>query len=307
MVLHVEESQPLYESVASYVSRCWGVPSGRFPGCQPVSIERRHFSQLRAHPYVVCEKTDGDRCMLVALRVNGRNVCVFVDRSMRVRQITINLGRRAYEGTILEGELYANTLLLYDALVVDGVPIGQCGFLDRYDALERFVKACISMKSDEYRIVLKTFFVLEEFDVFMHRHLPTVKQEIDGVIFTPVNEPVRTGTHETMFKWKPKGKNTVDFRMERDGQAWRLYVQERGKPVYESTIPPGRIAEEPDWFEDGAIVECEYVTDEIPMWWRPLKRRLDKQHPNNRRTYYRTIVNIKEDIKMDEFANLLKV
>ena len=57
------------------------------------------------------------------------------------------------------------------------------------------------------------------------------------------------------------------------------------------------------WFEDGAIVECRYMTWESPMWWQPLKRRRDKNHPNNRRTFYRTIVNIKEDIKMKEFLD----
>ena len=301
---HIDETSPLYDAIARFVSRCWGTPPGRFPGCQPVSIERRHFKQLRANPYVVCEKTDGERCMLAALSVNGIPMCVLIDRSMRARQVSINLGRRAYEGTILEGELYENKLLLYDGLIIDGCPVGHLGFIDRYDALERFVKTCIPMRSDAYRLILKKFFVLDEFREFMEHHLPAVEQEVDGIILTPVDEPVRTGTHETMFKWKPRDKNTVDFRMERDGDTWRLYVQERGKPVFESFIPPGRIADEPDWFEDGAIVECEYVTSETPMWWRPLKRRTDKTHPNNRRTYYRTIVNIKEDIKIEEFKDV---
>ena len=84
--------------------------------------------------------------------------------------------------------------------------------------------------------------------------------------------------------------------------AWRLYVQEKGKMYFESEIPQNRIPDEA-WFEDGAIVECRYVTWESPMWWQPLKRRRDKKHPNNRRTFYRTIVNIKEDIKMKEFLD----
>jgi hypothetical protein len=71
---------------------------------------------------------------------------------------------------------------------------------------------------------------------------------------------------------------------------------------FESEIPLNRIADEP-WFEDGAIVECMYMTWEEPMWWKPLKRRRDKTHPNNRRTFYRTIVNIKENIKMKEFLD----
>jgi len=45
----------------------------------------------------------------------------------------------------------------------------------------------------------------------MDVYLPNVKQEMDGLIFTPINEPIRIGTHETMFKWKPRNKNTIDF------------------------------------------------------------------------------------------------
>tara|TARA_B100001540_G_scaffold283163_1_gene274484 strand:+ start:135 stop:608 length:474 start_codon:yes stop_codon:yes gene_type:complete len=154
---------------------------------------------------------------------------------------------------------------------------------------------------------------MRNFETFMDEYLPKVEQKIDGLVFTPVNEPVRIGTHETMFKWKPLEKNTVDFLMKKEPSretpgfkpgplAWRLYIQEKGKLYFESEIPLNRIPDEP-WFEDGAIVECMYMTWEEPMWWKPLKRRRDKTHPNNRRTFYRTIVNIKENIKMKEFLD----
>ena len=54
------------------------------------------------------------------------------------------------------------------------------------------------------------------FEVFMDEYLPTVQQKIDGLVFTPVYDPIRLGTHETMFKWKPLEKNTVDFLMKRE-------------------------------------------------------------------------------------------
>jgi hypothetical protein len=49
------------------------------------------------------------------------------------------------------------------------------------------------------------------------------------------------------------------------------------------------------------IVECEFMENDVPMWWRPIMERKDKTYPNNRRTFYRTIVNIREDIKMKDF------
>ena len=175
------------------------------------------------------------------------------------------------------------------------------------------MKCIIYMKYDKHRLKMKTFHMMKDFKVFMDEYLPTVQQKIDGLVFTPMHDPIRLGTHETMFKWKPQEKNTVDFLMKREPSretpgfkagvpTWRLYVQEKGKPVFESELPFNRMEDEP-WFEDGAIVECKYITWEEPMWWRPLKRRTDKTHPNNRRTFYRTIVNIKENIQMKEFLD----
>ena len=85
---------------------------------------------------------------------------------------------------------------------------------------------------------------------------------------------------------------------------WKLYVQEKGKLIFESAIPHNRL-DNYNWFEDGAIVECMYITWESPMWWKPLKRRYDKTYPNNRRTFYRTIVNIQEDIQLKDFLDCI--
>ena len=305
-------SSPLREHVVSFIHHVWG-SKDYFPGPQPISIERKHFPVLRSAEYVVCEKTDGERHMMVALMYEGKPKCFFVNRAFDMIEVKINLNKKAYEGTILDGELYDNTLMVYDSVLVNGVLVAHQNLDERLAAAEEMMKFIIYMKSDKYRLKMKTFHMMKDFGVFMDEHLPTVQQKIDGLVFTPVYEPIRLGTHETMFKWKPLEKNTVDFLMKREPTretpgckpgplAWRLYVQEKGKLYFESEIPQNRISDEP-WFEDGAIVECRYVTWESPMWWKPLKRRRDKTHPNNRRTFYRTIVNIKEDIQMKEFLD----
>jgi hypothetical protein len=305
-------SSTLHEHVVNFIHHVWR-SKDYFPGPQPISIERKHFPILKSSEYVVCEKTDGERHMMVALMYEGKPKCVFVNRAFNMFEVKINLNKKAYDGTILDGELYENTLMVYDALLVNGNPVGHLILDERLAEAENMMKFIIYMKFDKYRLKMKTFHMMKDFDVFMDEYLPTVQQKIDGLVFTPMNEPVRVGTHETMFKWKPQEKNTVDFLMKREPTretpgfkagplAWRLYVQEKGKLIFESEIPQNRIDDEP-WFEDGAIVECKYVTWEEPMWWKPLKRRTDKTHPNNRRTFYRTIVNIKENIQMKEFLD----
>jgi hypothetical protein len=310
--MSIKLESPLYKYVVKYIHTKWG-SKDYFPGPQPVSIEHRHFPVLKGAEYLVCEKTDGERYMMVACMFEGKKKCVFVNRAFNMFEVPINLKKSVYDGTILDGELYEDTLMVYDAVWVNGESVWNLNLMKRLDAARSIMKSVIYMKSDQYRLKCKTFHQMREFGKFMDVYLPTVQQKIDGLVFTPVNEPVRIGTHETMFKWKPQEKNTVDFLMKREPSretpgfkpgtpAWRLYVQEKGKLFFESELPFNRMEDEP-WFEDGAIVECKYVTWEEPMWWKPLKRRTDKNYPNNRRTFYRTIVNIKENIQMKEFLD----
>ena len=299
-------SPELHEHVVKFIHHVWG-SKDYFPGPQPISIEYKHFPVLKSGEYVVCEKTDGERHMMVATTFEGKPKCLFVNRAFEMIEVKINLNKKAYEGTILDGELYDNTLMVYDALLVCGEPVGHLNLFGRLQAADKLLKCIIYMKFDKYRMKMKTFHSMRDYDYFMYEYLPKVEQNVDGLVFTPVNEPVRIGTHETLFKWKPRNKNTVDFQMKRGTSfkgepVWKLYVQEKGKLVYESEFSIDQMNE--PWFEDGAIVECMYITwEDGPLWWKPLKRRRDKTHPNNRRTFYRTIVNIKEDIQMKEFLD----
>jgi len=292
--MSIKLESPLYKYVVQYIHAKWG-SKDYFPGPQPISIEHRHFPVLKGAEYLVCEKTDGERYMMVACMFEGKKKCIFVNRAFNMFEVPINLKKSAYDGTILDGELYEDTLMVYDAVWVNGESVWDLNLMKRLEAARSIMKSIIYMKSDQYRLKCKTFHQMREFGKFMDEYLPTVKQKIDGLVFTPVNEPIRIGTHETMFKWKPQEKNTVDFLMKWEPSretpgfkpgtpAWRLYVQEKGKLFFESEIPFNRMEDEP-WFEDGAIVECKYITHEEPMWWRPLKRRTDKNYPNNRRTF----------------------
>lgn len=290
------------DHVLAYVRQVFGTPEGRFPGCQPVSVELKHFPILRENDYVVCEKTDGVRHLLVFLAVNGHRKSVLIDRSFKITEVSLNARKQAYDGTVLDGELYENTFLAYDAIMVENVPVGGWDFLRRLDAMQKFVSTLVVMKFDPCKVRVKTFHALPDFQTFMDDYLPTVKEKVDGLVFTPVNAPVKLGTHETMFKWKPREKNTVDFQLRWDEhrKVWRMYVQERGELVYETDSP-----ENHPWFRNDMIVECQYVTDDVPMWWKVVNVRTDKTYPNNRRTFYRTIVNIKEDIKMRDFLSVI--
>jgi len=287
------------DAVKEFIHSSWGT-SEYFPGPQPISIERRHFSILKGGTYAVCEKSDGVRHVLVSLMFGDKKICALVNRAFEIREVSLNLPKIAYQGTILDGELVDNEFLVYDAVVVSGTNVMALDLYKRLDAAKKVVSGTIRMKSDPVKLKMKTFFNFKDYKKFITEHIPTVTYKIDGLVFTPVNEPVRTGTHETMFKWKPRDNNTIDFQCKRWEQQdkWGLYVIEKGKLVFESELKPEK---SPDWLTEDCIVECQYMCDEYPRWWKPIGLRTDKTHPNNRRTFYRTLVNIRENIQIDEF------
>jgi len=299
--LYVNRDDPIYTYAISFMETHWGV-KGTFPGCQPVSIEYKHFGILTSQPYTVCEKTDGVRYMLLAFMFGNKKRCMFVNRALDMFECALNFRKPIYEGTILEGELYEDTFMIYDCLLTSGIVVGNKNFIDRLDDTEKVIKMLTVLKYDPIKMKVKKFYMLNDFELFMNEYLPTVTQKIDGLIFTPIRATIKTGTHETMFKWKPRDKNTIDFQFKKKGTIWRLYVQERGKLIFESEIREDQVPHGVHVEED-AIVECQYMHQDEPMWWKPAQRRHDKTYPNGRRTFYRTLVNIKEDIKMGDFLS----
>jgi mRNA guanylyltransferase len=303
--LSVKREDPLYKYTLDFMEHHWNTKGkGIFPGSQPISIEYRHFDILKSSPYVVCEKTDGVRFMMLAFMFDNKKKTIFVNRALEMFDCPLNFRKLVYDGTIVEGEMYGDTFMMYDMLMSCGKIIGDQDFLTRLDHMEKFKKMLMSLKYDPVKLALKTFHLMSDFEEFMDKYLPTVQQEIDGLIFTPINDTVKTGTHETMFKWKPRDKNTIDFQLKRRGDVWRLHVQERGKLVFESELRDEWVPlKAREWLKEDAIIECQYMFQDSPMWWKPVALRSDKTFPNSRRTFYRTLVNIREDIAMVDFLD----
>ena len=279
-----------------------------FPAPQPISVERRHFGQLNSHPYVVSPKADGERFLLVTLGDRS----VLINRGFEETDIKFRFKKNAFEGTILDVEKIGNRILVFDAYQVNGEIIKNKGLDERLERATALVKSVLKTSKDPFKIEMKPVFERDELEKAIKTDFG---YETDGLIFTPKDEPARVGTHETMFKWKPLEKNTVDFqvvpstRMHDCRQemiyGYDLYVQEHGKKICEGRLPQDLV--EPHWRpimdagkEHCLILECEYIQGEV-NFWRPIGIRRDKTMPNARRTFQRTLVNIEEDIQWKEF------
>ena len=300
----VQKKSRMHQHLVNFLHTTWNSSNKSFfPGPQPISIERQHFGTLRRNDYVVCEKTDGVRHALLATMYDNKKMCVLVDRSQEMYLLPLNLPKPMFLGTVMDGELVKTTdagwcFMVYDCLLVSNKLVGHERLPKRIEEANAAICGIMKIAKDPLKVKIKTFWPLLNFKEFMERKFP---YETDGVVFTPVNEPVRIGTHESLFKWKPRDSNTIDFQMKWRGDKWGMYIQEKGKLIFESELWPEQCTEF-DVKED-QIIECQYVHWEEPRWWKPLNIRKDKTHPNNRRTFYRTLVNIAENIELTEFSS----
>ena len=290
----------LAQTIINFVYTSWDYQGQYFPGPQPISIERKHFSILSQGNHLVCEKSDGVRHLFVAMMYQDKKVAFFINRSFEIIYIRVVFAKHVYQGTILDGELMENSYLIYDAIRVSDTDVMKRNFIERLTFAETVTKGILKV-ANQISFTVKTFFYMND-STFWDSYLPNLNYKTDGIVCTPIYDTITTGTHENMFKWKPCEKNTIDFMAKKalighGSPKWNLYVQEKGKLIFESEIP---MSLAPEWITEDCIVECQYMSNEHPRWWKPLQLRVDKTHPNNRRTFYNTLTNIKENIKIGE-------
>lgn len=274
--------------VREFIINSWGASNdSRFPGPQPVSIERRHFPLLKKQPYVICEKTDGVRYLMVS---NDEGVFL-VNRAFKIDPVKVRIPK----GTILDGELVPSKsgkmlFMVYDTVIAKGENVSNLDLKLRLEKARSIIKGIIKTAQAPFEIRLKTMWALGD----PIPDLNSFEYETDGLVFTPVNDPIRSGTHETMFKWKPRDRITIDFELKLGKD---LFVQDRGTPYKEAEL---HLQNRRGDLPDGTIVECGY--GELGFFVE--KIRTDKTYANNRRTYFRTLVNLRENIQLSEFKGL---
>ena len=82
------ESTELKEKVYNECEKLFKIPLKRekqglnfyFPGPQPVTIEMKDLPNLN-EDYMVCEKTDGERSILLLINIDNKPMCFIINRN----------------------------------------------------------------------------------------------------------------------------------------------------------------------------------------------------------------------------------
>jgi len=206
------------------VNRMYGVRNDlqyKFPGAQPCSVMRDNLDKLSREHYVVAEKTDGTRYLMLVTRnrESGSNFVVMIDRSLTMWIIEMDFADVVFAScTLFDGELVHNGLenrWMYQ--IFDLIGSGS-EFRPRDTYVQRLKNARTIIdryhrnkpQSDPFRMIVKRFYPTYEID----RLLPSVQMHegcrTDGLIFTPVNQGVKPYRNRAMFKWKQQDDHTID-------------------------------------------------------------------------------------------------
>lgn len=290
----------------SVVCELWNGKDDTYPGPQPTSIERSHFELLKNKRYYVCDKTDGFRYSFIACDVDGKHIACVMDRNLNCHMLKLRLPRECTKGTVLDGEIIQNKdgawiFLVYDCVVMCGMNVSTLRFDERMEHTETFINSYKKSNDDALLFVKKEYYDIRDIESFINR-VPAQNYDNDGLIFIPNDEPVRSNTHPTYFKFKKGNENTVDFALGSDGT---MYLQMKG--VLKKTINRAINMNDADLdlnFSNGPIiVECSFVKNKD---WNIKMVRNDKNMPNSVYTHKKTMNNIKENIKLNEFVDIMR-
>lgn len=271
----------------------------RLPGPNPVSIERKDFEKLKTKKYVIAEKTDGVRFIMMFTRLFGFKVCTIIDRSMAAYLVPLkSIPRVLFQGTIFDGELTIDKhgrkcFILFDAVVVSGVTVSQLDLSSRLIAMRRSLKDFKMSPTDPVELRLKAWTELSDIVAAKTKIEEAGKiYHTDGVVLAPKDDPVVYGRNFDFFKMKPQGTHTVDFILMDNNGTIGIY-----DPRSKRDVAIGKVACN---YQAGIVVECEIVNNV----WRVVGVRTDKKQSNDMLTYEKTMLNIRENIKLDELLNL---
>lgn len=231
----------------SQVAKMLRTRPNQFPGSQPVSFVQSHLdNDLMNRDYLVCEKSDGLRCLILAL-VNhdtGEEGCFLITRENEYFIVpNFHFPRnpspkqpedfdQPHDGTIIDGELVMSKnpftgdkelrYLIFDCLAMDKMSVTMKPLTKRlYYAQEQFHKPYLKLRKAfpeqcsvfpfklDFKNMTQSFKLSKVF-----RELKNLTHVSDGLILTCCETPYVVGTDHTLLKWKPSEENTIDFKIQ---------------------------------------------------------------------------------------------
>jgi hypothetical protein len=283
---------------------------------QPRSFSRRELNNVLVRDrsrFMVTEKSDGVRQLLMFTRIDGVPVACFMDRRHAFTNAVHGMAptNNLFAGTLVDGELVnGDRFLIFDCMAITGTRIGHYPLNRRLFHAQTVARlATLQGTSLHCKQMLPATSVRECLD-----SCDGLGYAVDGLIFTPIHAPVKFGTSDVL-KWKAGTRNTVDFVVRASSQhgRWDLYTTDPSgaHAFFATAVEHESIASM--WLQtevqrrETVVCECARVDGE----WTLVKDnglpkiRRDKDRANSELVARRTTTNVLENITADELIDAL--
>ena len=246
---HISTQSPIYSKVQEIISQAWGFKYviRHNPSPNPVSFEKKYLSNLEANitDFVIAEKSDGVRYLLVIGTVNQKGFSVMVNRKMQMFEVSLFANSDYFKGSVFDGEIVVETIstnpiqerqkyLVYDLVSINGETRHTRDFLERYNEylqifdvhgkdivdydISQWESIAFELANTKAKIVslgnkMALQFAPKQFVQLIHvgslwRSMSKLKHKSDGLIFSRVSAKIGTGTDHNILKWKEH--HTID-------------------------------------------------------------------------------------------------
>jgi hypothetical protein len=193
----------------------------------PVSLTHESLAQItrQRDDYYVTRKADGIRYILVLDMFDNQPVACMVNRAGDVYATAVRASKiRFTKRCVFDGELCFNNdralFLVFNALVVNGKSLFTSSYHDRLehcrrcflaepradDTVHGLPPAIIDSAMESVRFVVKPTVLSSDL-----ARLPAPLFRVDGLVFTPGSDSVRTGRNPRLLKWKEYNSVDVGF------------------------------------------------------------------------------------------------
>ena len=281
-----------------------------FPGPQPVTVELKDFEKLKKEEYMICEKSDGERGIILLININCKPMCFMINRNNEYYFLELSFKKEVFEGTIMDGEIIKTKSGTWNYLIHDTFCYNGKSFLNeshrlRYACIiDLIVKRYVNKETDCLNIKTKLFYQFGPKIEQTWEHIKsTTENTIDGLIFTPVHGPIKFGRDNDLLKWKEI--HTIDLLVKQTSKKISLYYIKSGTLIVFKTFKKesSNFKIIMDYLNKNkiiidVIIEFKYLNNEL---FEPYRIRTDKSVPNGEITVNNTLKNIEENIKITTF------
>lgn len=266
------------------------------PCSAPTSLLREHLRQIQ-DGYVVTEKTDGVRYLLVLGTWQKEAFACMVDRAMKIQQVELNAPSHLFKGTVFDGELVQSfdktvKFLVFDCIQLDGESLRRQTFTIRYAKLRTYFADDAKQSVDKITcdgILMTTKYFVPAMDVG-RIDVKKLSHLSDGFILQPVDGLVVWGRDKRCFKWKYQP--SIDVFVSNGRLSCAEGPIDQHCSMFTWSIPEA----------DDGLWECELTVHGSCITLKPTRLRTDKHDANSAATIVGVVKEIKDAVQLWEIA-----